>query len=801
LAQVIVAMAVAGDNYYAGQGIVLPPITPASGSFTVINGAALTAFATSGLSNGTAVYVETYRTIFTLQDAITLRSNEVLPSDDAAKVWVRDLGPSMWTYQYNWFYNKDIGDDENDGSELFPIKSSDEWCRRIRVISAGTNGTPEQYRFNLQTAIAATDTWFPSALIQADGTQIIRDIQPTIIGYRRAVTVPGGSGVLTANSSLAVIATRSKATLTDTNAVLTTLKYQMVMCADVAIAASGSGATASLSAVGGIVTLTGGTGYTIGSVNRMVIISGAATPANNGAFPITKFISSTSVEYSNPNATATDANNGAISWVEKPSKFAWIINPPAFTTGAGVTVTAVNAGIATLDGFPAATFSSAAVGKRIRMTLGIAANNGEFTIVEFVSATSVKIANSAAVVDATVQTFQGVVEVGRSWLDTATLLESATAPLNGSPYTVIEIPDVPQDPWGVGKPAGLGLAFVDCKLSSNNGLSSGQEARPTTCQVTNGGWLAGQNGTSLQGLMFATACCWGNPAAGFSNLIFKENGYNRTVDCCFVGHNILYREGLTLFNAFSSMVQGGYIGPAGEEAASRFGSAAGLVINGNRGLAIFNNVENSNTNPSVASGSAGSAMVLGRDSRCMSSTAGGGKIWGVGALGGMHIKEGSRFFSSISNLPNLTDTAGQAGFPVSEVKFGGQNPIPVPSVITGVPTAIATTSGVATTFVAVNGIVTITDPAAVFTVASVGRTVTIAGANTPANNGTYPIQSFIGATSVTIRNPNGVTDAVAAGTMTENAVITKWSQLGAAPYSGNAQNFTDGSASIRVIGS
>jgi hypothetical protein len=52
-----------------------------------------------------------------------------------------------------------------------------------------------------------------------------------------------------------------------------------------------------------------------GSTGDRLTIIGAATGANNGTFMITRVISATSVEIDNPSAT-TDANNGALIWVE-----------------------------------------------------------------------------------------------------------------------------------------------------------------------------------------------------------------------------------------------------------------------------------------------------------------------------------------------------------------------------------------------------------------------------------------------------------------------------------------------------
>lgn len=80
-----------------------------------------------------------------------------------------------------------------------------------------------------------------------------------------------------------------------------------------------TGSGASIDSVGGgIVTVSGLTGMTAtGSVGNFITISGAATPANNGTFLITSYISASSVTYSNSAGVAGDANDGYIGWTER----------------------------------------------------------------------------------------------------------------------------------------------------------------------------------------------------------------------------------------------------------------------------------------------------------------------------------------------------------------------------------------------------------------------------------------------------------------------------------------------------
>ena len=67
----------------------------------------------------------------------------------------------------------------------------------------------------------------------------------------------------------------------------------------------------------GVVTVTGLTNMTVGSVGNILVISGAANPSNNGSFVINTYLSPTSVTVYNSSAVPTDANNGTINWAER----------------------------------------------------------------------------------------------------------------------------------------------------------------------------------------------------------------------------------------------------------------------------------------------------------------------------------------------------------------------------------------------------------------------------------------------------------------------------------------------------
>jgi hypothetical protein len=76
-----------------------------------------------------------------------------------------------------------------------------------------------------------------------------------------------------------------------------------------------TGSAASIT-VGATVVVSGLTGMTAASEGDFLTITGAATPANNGTFLITNYLSATSVEISNGSAV-TDGNNGSIGWTER----------------------------------------------------------------------------------------------------------------------------------------------------------------------------------------------------------------------------------------------------------------------------------------------------------------------------------------------------------------------------------------------------------------------------------------------------------------------------------------------------
>jgi hypothetical protein len=77
-------------------------------------------------------------------------------------------------------------------------------------------------------------------------------------------------------------------------------------------AAAPTGSAASLVYAAGVVTLTGGTGFTASMVGQPLDITAATNPANKGAFVIASYVSATSVTYANP-LGVTDAG-AAVAW-------------------------------------------------------------------------------------------------------------------------------------------------------------------------------------------------------------------------------------------------------------------------------------------------------------------------------------------------------------------------------------------------------------------------------------------------------------------------------------------------------
>lgn len=76
-----------------------------------------------------------------------------------------------------------------------------------------------------------------------------------------------------------------------------------------------NGGAATISAAGsGSMTLTGLSGMSATSVGDKVTISGAANPGNSGTFPVTSYVSGSSVVVANAGGVFPDANSGSLIW-------------------------------------------------------------------------------------------------------------------------------------------------------------------------------------------------------------------------------------------------------------------------------------------------------------------------------------------------------------------------------------------------------------------------------------------------------------------------------------------------------
>jgi hypothetical protein len=92
--------------------------------------------------------------------------------------------------------------------------------------------------------------------------------------------------------------------------------YVEIKDEDAQLAGQTGAAATMAAAAGGQITVTGLTGMTAASVGNLLIISGAATGANNGTFIITTYNSATSVDIAAGAAPGSDANNGSLTWAE-----------------------------------------------------------------------------------------------------------------------------------------------------------------------------------------------------------------------------------------------------------------------------------------------------------------------------------------------------------------------------------------------------------------------------------------------------------------------------------------------------
>jgi len=585
-------------------------------------------------------------------------------------------------------------------------------------------------------------------------------------------------------------------------------KVAWIASAQGATGAPVSGAfSAGISAVSaGIATLSGvATPWTSPLTNPAVgmrlRLSGSANEANNAECTVTEVVSTSSIKVTNFVKRNTAGNITAI--------------------GDGVGLN--EATYTDLSGTPAVFPTDAVTAQRYITITGaaLAANNGTFLITARLSATSVRYLNAAAattatgvvlaeyqslpVADAANIAFQGLVEVAHTWFDQTAnpflfLVNSIAlaAPLSGSPYVVVKLSTFSPVVTGSGNPAGVLLRVSNIESGSGRGPNNGASVLFLDCKSTaTNTFIPNTLAPTIQTRSQFQNSCHLAPAP-FTQLLLQEEAYVGGRFNVYIGYRLQPRESGVNLGGLDTTIQGGFIAHAGNEAGGRVEPRPLDLTR----WAIYNNVQGSVVQPGPLGGSLGFAIALGRRSNVFMNLGAtvGTRNWGIGALGGVHIKEAARMVQGTANQCRITDTAGSGGYPVQEIKFDqapaaapvgfGGAPIPVFSAVapfTGVPVAASTTSGVSTTYAVADGLVTVTDAGAAFTAASVGRTLTCAG-GAAGNIGTFPIVTFIDAFNVVIRNPVGVSEGPIAGTITENPVVTRWSQLDAAPYNGNAVN-------------
>lgn len=144
------------------------------------------------------------------------------------------------------------------------------------------------------------------------------------------------------------------------------------------------GSSAAITGFNGIdtATITGLSGITPDMVGQQLFIMGADNSNNNGFFTIATYYDSTSVNITNESAAAPDANNGTIQWV--------------ITVAYGAYPTAaINQPLTAISGLTGIT--SGDVGKALLLqNASSSVNNGSWSIVGYVSPTSVLIYNTSS---------------------------------------------------------------------------------------------------------------------------------------------------------------------------------------------------------------------------------------------------------------------------------------------------------------------------------------------------------------------------------------------------------------------
>lgn len=179
----------------------------------VPSGAGLSSVNDIPLSEGTRMWVLTFRDTFELVKASTAVVDGVTVIATASGVgrWLRRLeGDPVWTAQLNWDVNFVTGNDENSGlaGSGFPLKNIGEFVRRVRIATSGAT-----YTVNVPTTgVPAGDVirWSPqfnANVTSGDCTLLIKGTTTVAVASAFTATVA------------TVAATNTQATVTDVTTV------------------------------------------------------------------------------------------------------------------------------------------------------------------------------------------------------------------------------------------------------------------------------------------------------------------------------------------------------------------------------------------------------------------------------------------------------------------------------------------------------------------------------------------------------------------------------------------------------
>ena len=672
----------------------------------------LTAVNVDNLNDGVLAYIkpqQSYWQLISMQAADGIIADRVIASSDPNRYWYRVAKPSMgWANQYFWHYDAVNGNNLNNGlTKATSVKSLQELAFRWTYFQVG-NGN--DLIVQLHSPVPSTDSYVLSGLIQSSGQQLSTGtFVPGIFGYRTKFVVPGGTGLI-ADATNAQDVDNTKATFIDSAASFATSVGKLIAWPEGPL--SGGVVGQIISNVGGVVTFetnAPGTFFIPDSFDTLITLYAAG--GNTGTFPLLEVLSDSRCTFSNPSATPASG----LSWTNDVPVLANILTAPSFTSGTFTGLTAVLAATAqvTFSGAPASTFLASDIGKRFRaarVTPGpeSATNNADYTILSIIGGGTGVVAAQVTVGGTYVQpvidaaapyTFVGVVETSE-WFSESALGRSA-APAPGTPYVVVSATDFGSRVSTVGLPKSMRLQFFNCNFTQPvGGVDSGGTVELNFCTIRGfNGMLPGRSNNQPCGSsVIATQTCWISPAP-FLTLTMQEGGKIRLFFSSSIGYNWQVREPDVFFLGSASFVQGGYFGNP-VIGGSRPGALSivvdSLTAGGGLGFGVFNNINGSSNNPTVAINpdSVGAAYIFGRGSSVINAGSAAGFIFGIGKNIGLHLKESSRLLLGSSRLPAVTNSAGSAkdgsvpGSRVGEFKLDdGAVVCPTYNPATGLPIA------------------------------------------------------------------------------------------------------------------